>query len=206
MKTTLPTNDHFGKTNTMIPNELIELIDEYKTPIVKDKRWGFDLEEKEFIKGMCLLTPQAYGSRIESRMAEYTNMKKVSSRKSKGDCVTSNGHYVENKGSIITTTNPFLNLVQIRVFHEIEYYFCQAFDVRDLDNYTSYYFVLTHDEMLEECKNAGNAHGTKKVNKENTNVEKRMSILVDKNDATFKRWCDKYRVDTLEEVKTILNS
>ena len=64
-------------------------------------------------------------------------------------------------------------MVQIRLFHDIDYYLCIAYDLRDLANYKSYAFLLTHDDMVKETKLASAAHGTKTVNEKNKNVELR---------------------------------
>ena len=80
---------------------------------------------------------------------------------------------------------------------------CVAYDCRDISNYKKYIFLLTHDEMESECENANAAHGTKSVNKINKNVELRLSVICDEDNTVFQRWCEKYLVDSFEDVKNV---
>lgn len=158
-----------------------------------DKEFGFDMPLKEFIKHMSLLNPQSYGSRIERRIIRDSQNKKVNSSLGRGDMVSGGNSYYEIKNSIITDTNNGLNIVQVRLWQKIDYYLCIAYDLRDLANFKSYIFLLTHDEMVEQCRYQANAaHGTTHANIDNTNVEMRFSIPIDKKNKVFNFWMENF--------------
>lgn len=159
-----------------------------------NKEFGFDLPIKEFIKNLFLyINPQSYGSRIERRIIRDSQNTKVNSSLDRGDMVSGGGSYYEIKNSIITHSNPQLNIVQVRLWQEVDYYLCVAYDIRDIDNFQSYIFLLTHDEMFEQCKYQANAaHGTKGANDLNENVEMRFSIKIDENNKVFKYWMEHF--------------
>ena len=155
----------------------------------KNKEFGFNMPLKEFIKHMSLLNPQSYGSRIENRIIRDSQNKKVPSAIGRGDMVSEGGSYYEIKNSIITEANNSLNIVQVRLWQKVDYYLCIAYDLRDLENFKSYIFLLTHEEMKEQCKYQANAaHGTGKANKNNENVEMRFSIPIDESNKVFQYW------------------
>ena len=167
--------------------------------IHEDKKWGMNLPEKEFIKGMMFLTPQSYGSRVESYLKDKMNCVKNSSASNNGDLCVNNKN-IEIKISILTPTNNNLNIVQIRLFHDIDYYLCVAFDMRNIASYRKYVFLLSHEDMEKETIRASAAHGTKSVNKNNQNVELRLGLICDDNDKTFERWKKTYLVDDLGDI------
>ena len=188
--------------NNIIADELILSIQKLKKHIMSHNRWGYNLNEKEFIKGMSLLTPQSYGGRIEKKIKEDLGFDKVLAKLNKGDLVYKNVFF-ESKVSIINDTNPYLNLVQIRLFHDIDYYLCIAYDIRDLCNFQKYMYLLSHNDMTDQCKKyASAAHGTKSVNKENSNVEMRFSLEIAEGNKIFQEWNDNFRVNSYEEVKS----
>jgi len=157
---------------------------------------------KEFIKKMCLINPQSYGNKIEYYLQYKLNGKKVKPNENRGDILVKN-KYIEIKSSIITKTNNSLNLVQIRLFQNIDYYLFASFDVRDIKNFKEHYFLLSHDEMFKSLKflNMNSAHGTKQANKNNKNIEYRVSIKMDKND-TYYKYFSKYE-KSFSEIKSI---
>jgi len=165
-----------------------------------------NLNEKNFIKKVSLLSPQSYGNKIEKWINKQLKTKMVLASKNRGD-LSSNGKYIEVKSSIITKTNPFLNMVQIRLYQDLDYYLCCAFDVRDIRNYKSYYFLLTHDDMEEEMKvlTSTPAHGTKDSLKDHNNIELRYSLLIDENSKIFKRWMSKYQEKSFSDIMTKIN-
>lgn len=184
----------------LVEDSFIEKFFSITETISRKKTWGFDLPEVDFIKGMMFLKPQSYGTRIENYIIKTLGYKKVKSSAVCGDACTKNNNHVEIKISVLTPTNDSLNLVQIRLFHNIQYYLCVAYDLRDIKNYKKYMFLLTHDEMVQETKNATAAHGTKNVNKVNANVELRFSFKCDDTDSTFVRWCEKYQKTNYDEI------
>jgi hypothetical protein len=179
---------------------------EHRKNITSVKSWGDDKSDKEFIKGMTLLTPQSYGAKIEERIRKILNFSKNKSGDDCGDLKSPSGKNIEIKSSILTITNDALNLVQIRLFHDVDYYLCIAYDCRDIINFKTYIFLLSHDDMKAECEitNASAAHGTRTVNKINNNIELRLSILCNLTNKIFQRWCEKYLMESFDEVASVL--
>lgn len=181
-----------------------------KSIIMNDPNWGInhDTTEKEFIKGMWFLNPQSYGARIEKwqlfKLGE--RFSKVPATEGRGDTLHRKGNtrtYIEKKNSILDSTNSILNMIQIRLFQPVNYYLLTAYDLRDIDNYRSYTFWLTHDQMNDEVHNkmsASAAHGTKDLNKVNENIEYRLSLNLEKENEHLTRWKDNYLVKDLNEV------
>ncbi len=169
--------------------------------ITQNKKWGFDLPEKEFIKGMVCLNPQSYGPRIETYIQERLGFTKVKAKDNRGDIMNPAAKlFYEVKISLLTPNNPSLNLVQIRLWQKNDYYLCVAYDLRDIYNYRKYIFLLTHDEMKKECKKATAAHGTSVSNNKNKNIELRLGIKCDENDDNFKRWKEDYLIDDYDHI------
>ena len=69
----------------MISDKKLQELDAEKKAISLNKKWGFDLNEKEFIKGMWLLNPQSYGARIQNYIRENLNWFKVKAAEASGD-------------------------------------------------------------------------------------------------------------------------
>lgn len=188
----------------MISDEQIEKMFSLRKKISSNKMWGFDLPEKEFLKGMSLLNPQSYGSRIQNYIQRQLNAERNKASSNIGDIKFLNKN-LEVKTSLLTPDNCYLNMVQIRVFQPIDHYLCIAYDLRNLSEYDSYIFLLTHDEMLFECDKYGNAaHGTTTANKLNKNVEYRLGLKCEENNPMFMKWKKKYRMKNILEMKTHL--
>jgi hypothetical protein len=163
-------------------------------PMRENKRWGFDLPWPVFVSGISLLTPQAYGVRIQNRFIEDFGLNYISIKNDAGDARDRLSGNCEVKSSILNESNQLLNIVQIRLFHDVQYYVVMAFDLRD-NQYTPYLFVLTKQDMINECAvlGAGSAHGTVTANAHNLNVERRVSLVVDRHDVHFSRWLSQYQ-------------
>jgi len=188
-------------SSIQIKDSAVEELVEIRKEVSKNKKWGFDLPEKEFIKGMVFLNPQSYGSRIETYIKEQLVFTKVKAKDNHGDLMNSIANlFYEVKISLLTSINESLNLVQIRLWQNNDYYICVAYDFRDINNYRKYLFLLTHDEMVEETKSATAAHGTKKSNKNNENVELRFSFKCNDDDETFVHWKENYLIENYEEI------
>ena len=187
--------------SVIIEDAVIDELLARRDAISKNKKWGFNLPEKEFIKGMVCLNPQSYGARIEKYIKNNLGFDKVAAKENKGDLVDPiRDEYYEVKISLLTQNNPALNLVQIRLWQENDYYLCVAYDLRDISNYRKYIFLLTHDEMEKECEKANAAHGTSVSNNNNKNVELRLSIICDENNDTFNRWKGNYLIDDYDQI------
>ena len=188
-----------------LPWHVLLKFNEIKKEISKNSEWGFHLPEKEFIQCMSLITGQSYGTRIQNYIRNRLKWKKVLVEDELGDMMkplfNELGKFVEVKSSLLTLTNDKLNWVQIRLFHDIDYYLGVAYELRDLSNYESFKFLLTHDQMVEECVGANAAHGTKSVNKSNENVELALRITCNEGNPEFERWKKMYRVDSYEGIE-----
>jgi len=178
----------------MITDEHYTNLMETRALIASNSNWGTDVSEKEYIKGMSLLNPQSYGARIEKRIMTDLGAEKIKASDGEGD-IRLNGKNVEVKISLLTPVNQSLNMVQIRLFHNVDFYLCIGYDIRDITNYEKYVFLLTHDQMEKECERACAAHGTKSVNEINKNVELRLQVDCVEGNETFERWKDQYRID-----------
>lgn len=190
----------------MILNDnIFEELNKLKEFLSDNKDYGTEksFPEKEFIKNLSILNPQSYGSRIERRVKNKLGeaCKKIKSSENRGDLYFED-KFIEVKSSIITKQNNFLNLVQIRLYQDLDYYLCCAFDLRELNDYKSYLFLLTHDEMIEEMKKVSstNAHGTLESLENNENIELRYSLLIDETNDVFKRWTNKYKKDNYDDI------
>lgn len=161
---------------------------------LKNKNYGMDNDLEYFIKNISLLTAQSASVRIENRVSKDFELKKISPSIDLGDFIDYKGNYYEFKASILNETNDCLNIVQIRLWQEIQYYLLIAFDIRDLNNFRSYMFILTKQQMIEEMKlvKACAAHGTKKANEFNLNTELRYSLKINQNSDVYKRWLKDY--------------
>lgn len=157
--------------------------------------WGFDEDIETFSYHMSLLNPQSYGSRIQGKIAKDLGYEKINSSENAGDLKDDLGNKWEVKASLITPSNESLNMVQIRPWQDIKGYICIALDIRNPENFTYHAFIVSKEQMqkeLEMCK-ATHAHGTKSANEINTNIEMRMSLLIDKENEHFMRWETEYK-------------
>lgn len=162
--------------------------------IKQNKEFGSTLPIRDFVLLMQMLTPQAYGARIQNRLISEIGFKKVKQSDDEGDCEDVFGDRWEIKASIVTNTNNFLNLVQIRPWQNIKGYLCVVFDTR-VDPMAIMVYRLFKNNMQEECIfcKAASAHGVRAVLAENNkNIELRFGIKIDESDSDFIRWNNKY--------------
>lgn len=143
------------------------------------------------------LTAQAkapLGERFLCNLLGYT---RVSSREDRGDAVDKEGIYYEFKNSF-TNQRQNLNIRQIRLWQNVDYYYCFYINEEDLDK--SVFFILTKDEMIKEVVLCGGyTHGTLTANAVNEHNEYSITIPIynDKNEKT-KRWKEKYLSNELK--------
>lgn len=134
------------------------------------------------------------GEKFLCKLLGYTS---VSSREDRGDAVDKNGNYYEFKNSF-TNQAKNLNIRQIRLWQDVDYYYCFYINEEDLDK--SVFFVLTKEQMIEEVRLCGGCtHGTTISNMVNEHVEYSITIPIynDKNEKT-KRWKEKYLSEELK--------
>ncbi len=178
--------------------KLIWIKDNYEN--LKKDDWRF------FIICMSHLKPQSYGAKIQNRLIEELNFKKVKSNENQGDFQDPMGDFYELKVSLTSREQKNnIHLVQIRPWQNSNYYF-MAFLLTPKDVY-GFCFRLNHYQMLDELKltKASAAHGTKKSNESNSNIEYRLTFPIDPNNETFLRWFKNYRsnfFDNKPEIKS----
>lgn len=175
-----------------------------KTKFAEEPNFGFDLSDEQFALCMLCINPQSSGIRIANKISN--NLKLFSSGNlDRGDTKSSSGKYQEIKGSLITTTNTLLNIVQIRPWQNIDGYIIYCYDVRDTNNVKIKYFYLTKQQMKNEMVKCGttSAHGTVKANANNTNRELALRLDVDGNN--FARWSKEYAI-SLDCLRSKLSS
>ena len=145
-----------------------------------------------FIRRMRLLSPQAWGGRVESYLRSLHGWKKVDPSLEMGDAmeltIGAGGEtaerYFEMKTSIITPTNTGVNFVQIRPHHDIDGY--HLFVVQQ--DYSLMHYYLDKKQMQEELNLIGSrAHGVLK-NQRNQDVEWAVRFEWDKKSPILKRW------------------
>ena len=143
------------------------------------------------------LTAQAKAPLGEKFLCILLGYTRVSSREDCGDAVDEKGTYYEFKNSF-TNQQQNLNIRQIRLWQNVDYYYCFYINEEDLDK--SVFFILTKDEMIEEVTLCGGyTHGTVAANAVNEHSEYSITIPVynDKNEKT-KRWKEKYLSNELK--------
>lgn len=134
------------------------------------------------------------GEKFLCNLLGYT---RVSSREDRGDAVDKEGIYYEFKNSF-TNQRQNLNIRQIRLWQNVDYYYCFYINEEDLDK--SVFFILTKDEMIKEVALCGGyTHGTVTANAVNEHNEYSITIPIynDKNEKT-KRWKEKYLSNELK--------
>ena len=155
-----------------IKNKLIDLVLSKK------------LREIDFYKMTSLLTPQSRSPLWEKYFIKKHGAKKVGKNENKGDLFLK-GKYYEYKVSGYNLGDKF-HLVQIRIWQGCDYIFQHPSDD------TIKTFILSHENMVKEMRlcRSTSAHGTRKANKDNKNVENRITLTV--GDENWKRWIKLY--------------
>lgn len=174
---------------------------ELRKIIFEDPRFGFEKGEKYMTQAFDgIISAQQYGIRFENYIIEKCGGERVKQKLGRGDLLYKN-KYAEIKVSILNDSNNVLNLVQLRLYQEIDYYIFMALDNRE-DKVKVYYYLLSKEDMEREvliCK-ASNAHGTKEANNENNNKELRLSISIDDKNRDFVRWNELYGYKSLKSL------
>ena len=93
------------------------------------------------------LTAQAKAPLGEKFLCNLLGYTRVSSREDCGDAIDEEGTYYEFKNSF-TNQQQNLNIRQIRLWQNVDYYYCFYINEEDLDK--SVFFVLTKAEMIEQ--------------------------------------------------------
>ncbi|MGY5139590.1 hypothetical protein ACUZ9N_02535 [Mycoplasmopsis gallinarum] len=181
--------DFLNVTKVKIDN-VFNLLAKYPKP----EKWIEIENAEEFFKIISFLTPQSKSIWIETKIIEKLELKKIKANLNRGDAINKNNEYIEIKISTPSKFGNILNLVQIRPFQNLDYYFCVFVD--DINFQNNFFFVLNKKEMDTEIKLIGtNAHisGNK-----NQHKEFRISIKIDLKDVNFQRWLKHYRNSEIE--------
>jgi hypothetical protein len=156
----------------------------------RDARFGFDGPWLRFARLMLLLTPQAYGTRMQRYFTEWYGWRTVGAKDDAGDACDG-GEQVEVKVSFITDTNAKANFVQIRPWQGIDGYRCFVID-QDLRIWR---FDLTKAQMTRELAMLGTvAHGTAGAVEANLNREYAVRLAWDARNGHLQRWLHRYLV------------
>ena len=125
--------------------------------IVKDILKAKTFREASIIS-KSFLTTQGYGHVIDTWFSEHYEFKKLKSSDGVGDDKVFDKYNTEVKASLCDDGKKY-NYVQIRLTHDIDFYFLPTYD---FISYKSYYFLLSKKEMIEMVKKYGEyAHGRK---------------------------------------------
>ena len=143
------------------------------------------------------LSPQQWGPLWEKKLIKDMGFSRKDKKK-RGDCLDHNGNIIEIKASVISYSNPLLNVVQIRPYQKANFYITM-FDLRNIRSPKAYLFNLTHQQMIKEIErlNGNMAHGTE--DQKDKFSEIRFSL--DLNSEDFARWIKEYLVQNYFEKK-----
>lgn len=149
-----------------------------------------------FFNMIALGSAQAKAPEAEKFIARKCDLIKISPSLNRGDYRNpANDTYVELKVSF-TNKEQNLNLRQLRLWQEVDFYVCIYIDEDNLKQ--SEVFLLTHEEMKNEVRQKGSAtHGTAKANENNENIE--YSITISMTGECRKIWHSKYFCQDLYE-------
>ena len=145
-----------------------------------------EISEKEFYQITSMLTPQSRSSLWEKYYIKKHNGKKIKATENSGDFIIA-GKVYEYKASGFNVDN-VLHLVQIRIWQDCNYL------IQSIQKERIYTFDLSHKQMKKELSlcHAASAHGTRKANYDNKNIELRLTI--DIGGQHWKRWLKNYQV------------
>lgn len=179
----------------------INVLNILRKEAILNPNWGFDDDWITFNKKMRILTMQSSGQRIQNYIFKAFGWTKISPLLDKGDVKNSIGQYFEVKVSTITSSNPSVNIVQIRLWQKISGH--HIFVIDATKNYELTHFSLSKFDMEEEVRLIGtSAHGTKEATKDNIKKEWAIRFNWNDNDKKLIRWKNKYRQDSEISNKT----
>lgn len=148
---------------------------------------------EEFLIVISSLSPQSKSPLIEDFLSRRNNLEKVSPSIEKGDFKTPEGKYIELKVSF-SNKEDNLNIRQIRLYQDIDEYWCFYFDDKGNLKKNSKLFILSKEQMSNEVNKIGSfTHGTKRANSENKNNEYSITIPMKK----YHYWNKEYKKDII---------
>jgi len=146
------------------------------------------IPSKTFYKATSILSSQSRSPAWEKAFILKNNAEKISSSLGKGDLLHKKIYY-EYKISG-RNVDKAIHVVQVRMWQNVSYIIQYITDYFDIIT-----FKLSHDQMNDELEilKATAAHGTKKANKDNENIEYRFTIH--KESKHMDRWVSKYKTN-----------
>lgn len=145
-------------------------------------------EPDVFFTVISVGTAQAKAPEAEKFIARKMGWTKISPSLNKGDFKTAENKYIELKNSFSNKAG-CLNLRQIRLWQEVDYYLCIYIDETNISD--SVVLLLTHEQMEKEVTSCGSAtHGTAAANANNQNIE--YSITIKVGSPMMTQWIEKY--------------
>ena len=149
-----------------------------------------------FFYCLSLLSTQQKAPLCEEYIIKQLKGEKIKSSLDRGDFKI-NGEYYELKCSF-NNKGENLNIRQIRLYQDVNYYLCGYVDIFCLKK--SYFYILTKIEMEKEVRMLGSfTHGTKAAQKEKGNSEYSITIPINPLNDTFLRWNEKYGIKNFLE-------
>lgn len=129
----------------------------------------------KFFNLIALGSAQAKAPEFEKFLARKTGWTKIKANQNRGDYHNSQDNtFIELKVSFTNKENN-LNIRQIRLWQEVNYYLAIYVDHNNLLN--SKVYLLTHEQMVDEVRKSGSAtHGTAEANTLNTNIEYSITV------------------------------
>jgi len=126
---------------------------------IVDKIYGLNDFRDVSIVAKFYLPSQSYGEVIEQWFRNKFDWQKISASDTAGDSIAFDEYSVEVKASLCDD-GKICNYVQLRLTHDIDYYFLPTYDfLTD----RIYFFLIGHGDMIVLVSKYGHyAHGTKK--------------------------------------------
>ncbi len=166
--------------------EVVKLVYKHKNHLLKEAI-NNNLSEKDFYEITSILSSQSRSPLWEKYFIEKIGATKNKSSDNIGDFHKNRNNY-EYKISGYNADDS-LNAVQIRLWQNCNYIITYLNPNGEIIN-----FHLTHKQMKTEVSKIGNAaHGTKKSNESNENIEYRLTIKKDSEDMS--RWIKEYKIE-----------
>lgn len=161
-------------------------LDSYSEKELDQPIWEVARNASDFFLICSWASAQKKSKDIEYYLCRRMGWHYVEAVEDRGDCRDDDGAYYELKTST-TNDERLLNIRQIRLWQDVDYYVCSYVDEYDIAN--SWCFKLTKAEMEAEVAAHGSyTHGTKAVASLNKNRE--YSLTVGRKKA--EEWRKKY--------------
>ncbi len=166
--------EHINKVNIVKPY-IMDLVD------------NGAISERDFYTLSSFLTPQSRSPLWQNYFINKVGADKVKATDNRGDFLWNSKHY-EYKISGFNKDN-HLHIVQVRIWQNCDY----VIQYVSPDYNPPITFILEHKQMADELNmlKASSAHGTKKANIDNRNIELRCSLKYKSKD--WGRWQDCYK-------------